>query len=78
MCCTAAQHHHDDALRRSLKHNHVVYRREYEVLLRKALSFQRTPAVIALYWYSTQNHVFYDNAQDDLDILARCASWGKL
>ncbi len=52
-------------------------RREYEVLLRKVLGFKKKPAAIALYWFSTQGHTFYNNAQDDLDILARCASCEK-
>ena len=50
------------------------HRREYEVLLRKVLGFEKRPAVIALYWFSRHGHRFYDNGQDDMDILARRAS----
>ena len=52
----------------------VCCRRDYEVLLRKLLSFDRQPAVIALYWYMRDARSFVDTAQDEMDILARCAA----
>ncbi len=50
----------------------AVRRRDYEALVRKILQYPKRPAVVALYWFSTgTRHRFYENSQDDMDVIAR-------
>ena len=67
-----------DAFKRKLwpdADTHDSRRRDYEALMRKVLQYPRQPAVIALYWFSTgTRHRFYENSQDDMDVIARCVA----